>query len=52
MKWEEPAPYGRGVPGRWAAEAAELKANPKRWALLTEADTVQQAYELGVNIRH
>lgn len=35
--WQDPpAPAlgGRGKPRAWVAEAAQLKAHPKRWALL------------------
>lgn len=35
--WQDPpapAPGGPGQPRRWRTEAAELRAHPKRWALL------------------
>lgn len=36
MKWEDPPPDSKVVPGvrRFAAEAAELRANPERWGLV------------------
>lgn len=35
--WQDPPAPARGGPGKpraWAAEAAELRAHPKRWGLL------------------
>ena len=51
MKWEEP-PENSGRWGKaWAAEAAELRAHPKRWALLTEKITPDQARIFASQIR-
>jgi len=40
MKWEEPSATSAGRPARqdWAAIASELRANPRRWAVI-DTDT-------------
>ena len=53
MRWEEP-PEGAGVPGfkvKYREEAAQLRANPGRWALLAEGLPPRQGYSLADNIR-
>jgi hypothetical protein len=46
MTWQDPpaSAFGR-VPGgpKYSAEAAELRANPKRWALLMTRDNARSA---------
>lgn len=44
--WQDPpapARGGRGKARRWAAEAAQLRAHPKRWALLKPCTSAAEA---------
>ncbi len=54
MKWQEPPPEtGRryGAPQAWVEEAARLRENPGRWALLAEDLSERQAVDVAANIR-
>jgi hypothetical protein len=48
LRWADPPATARQSRSsdRYAAEAAELKANPGRWAVLTEAKTRSAAYSV------
>jgi hypothetical protein len=48
LRWADPPATARQSrnPDRYAAEAAELKANPGKWAVLTEAKTRSAAYSV------
>lgn len=53
MKWEDPPEAAHDYSSRtaWAREAAELRANPGRWAVITECSDKTRAYSLAHNIR-
>jgi hypothetical protein len=48
LRWEDPPATARPSRNsdRYAAEAAELKANPGKWAVLTDAKTRSAAYSI------
>jgi hypothetical protein len=55
MKWQDVPPTDRshnGRPIKWQKEAAELRANPKRWALLTTAVSRPRAAQTALRIRN
>ena len=49
IRWEEPPETGTSSrPGAWTEEAAELRENPSRWAVIAEysEDQKVKAYDL------
>ena len=52
MKWQEPPGGSKGRSQILLTEAAELRANPKRWALLTTAVSRPSAAQTALRIRN
>ena len=51
LKWEEPGPISIRQNNAWQAEARQLRASPKRWALLATKAKKSQADSLAHVIR-
>jgi hypothetical protein len=54
LRWEDPPATARQSrnPDRYAGEAAELKAHPGKWAVLTNAKTRSAAYSIKRGVEH
>ena len=52
MKWQEPPGGSKGRSQILLTEAAELRANPKRWALIITRPTDKSASQFAFRIRN
>ena len=52
MKWQEPPRGSKGPSQILLTEAAELRANPKRWALIITRPTDKSASQFAFRIRN